>query len=359
MRIARTVTARSLIVAFSGSYHGIFDEVLVRGTQTFRSVPAAAGIMPEAVENMLILDYGTDETLKIIRERAHELAAVLVEPVQSRRPEFQPVEFLKEVRRITERSGTVLIFDEVITGFRMHPGGTQALFDIKADIASYGKVIGGGLPIGVIAGKREFMDALDGGAWQFGDNSTPEVGVTYFAGTFVRHPLALIAAKTSLEYFKQRGPTLQQELNDKTAWLVDSMTKICLEFHIPVKVVSFGSLWRLKYTEEVPYGDLLFTLMRFKGIHILDGLPCFVTESNTPVELKAISDIFKESIIELIKGGFLLPDADKSVKFVRSDGFDVSPIPGAKLGRDGDGNPAWFIENPEQPGKYMQVKLRG
>jgi len=359
MRIARTVTARSLIVAFSGSYHGIFDEVLVRGTQTFRSVPAAAGIMPEAVENMLILDYGTDETLKIIRERAHELAAVLVEPVQSRRPEFQPVEFLKEVRRITERSGTVLIFDEVITGFRMHPGGTQALFDIKADIASYGKVIGGGLPIGVIAGKREFMDALDGGAWQFGDNSTPEVGVTYFAGTFVRHPLALIAAKTSLEYFKQRGPTLQQELNDKTAWLVDSMTKICLEFHIPVKVVSFGSLWRLKYTEEVPYGDLLFTLMRFKGIHILDGFPCFVTESNTPVELKAISDIFKESIIELIKGGFLLPDADKSVKFVRSDGFDVSPIPGAKLGRDGDGNPAWFIENPEQPGKYMQVKLRG
>ncbi|MBC7758690.1 MAG: aminotransferase class III-fold pyridoxal phosphate-dependent enzyme, partial [Phormidesmis sp. FL-bin-119] len=244
------------------------------------------------------------------------------------------------------------------TGFRMHPGGTQALFDIKADIASYGKVIGGGLPIGVIAGKREFMDALDGGSWQFGDNSAPEVGVTYFAGTFVRHPLALIAAKTSLEYFKQRGPALQQELNDKTAWLVDSMTKICLEFHIPVKIVSFGSLWRLKFTEDVPYCDLLFTLMRFKGIHILDGFPCFVTESNTPVELKAISDIFKESIIELINGGFLLPDADKSVKFARPAVFDVSPVPGAKLGRDGDGNPAWFIENPEQPGKYMEVNLR-
>ena len=123
MRIARTVTGRSLIVAFSGSYHGIVDEVLVRGTKKLKSFPAAPGIMPESVQNMLILDYGTDESLRIIRERAHELAAVLVEPVQSRRPEFVPVEFLKQVRAVTEAAGTVLIFDEVITGFRTHPGG--------------------------------------------------------------------------------------------------------------------------------------------------------------------------------------------------------------------------------------------
>src|SRR5205085_3691807 len=102
MRIARTVTGRSLIVAFSGSYHGIVDEVIVRGTKKLKSFPAAPGIMPEAVQNMLILDYGTEESLKIIKERAHELAAVLVEPIQSRRPEFQPIEFLKEVRKITE-----------------------------------------------------------------------------------------------------------------------------------------------------------------------------------------------------------------------------------------------------------------
>jgi glutamate-1-semialdehyde aminotransferase len=106
---------------------------------------------------------------------------VLVEPVQSRRPEFQPVEFLKELRRITEESGTALIFDEVITGFRMHAGGTQAMFGVKADLGTYGKVIAAGMPIGVIAGKKEFMDALDGGFWQFGDNSVPEAGVTYFA----------------------------------------------------------------------------------------------------------------------------------------------------------------------------------
>ena len=128
-------------------------------------------------------DYGTPESREISRQRAGELSGVRVEPVQSRRPDFQPVEFLKDVRKITEQAGAVLIFDEVITGFRSHPGGTQALFGIKADLATYGKVVGGGYPIGVMAGKREFMDALDGGHWQYGDASVPTVGVTYFAGT--------------------------------------------------------------------------------------------------------------------------------------------------------------------------------
>src|SRR5690606_10512328 len=143
------------------------------------------------VQNDLVLEYGTEESLNIIKERAKEIAAVLVEPVQSRRPEFQPVDFLKALRDITEKSNSALIFDEVVTGFRSHPGGVQALFGIKADIATYGKVIGGGISIGAILGKKQYMDALDGGFWQYGDQSIPEVGVTYFAGTFVRHPLAL------------------------------------------------------------------------------------------------------------------------------------------------------------------------
>ena len=129
--------------------------------------------MPEAVQNMLILDYGTDETLKIIEERAHEIAAVLVEPVQSRRADFQPIDFLKKLRKITKEAQTVLVFDEVISGFRFHPGGVQAMFGIKADLGTYGKVVGGGLSIGIIAGDKQFMDSLDGGFWQYGDNSIP------------------------------------------------------------------------------------------------------------------------------------------------------------------------------------------
>ena len=360
MRIARTVTGRSLIVAFSGSYHGIVDEVLVRGTKKLKSFPAAPGIMPESVQNMLILDYGTDESLQIIRERAHELAAVLVEPVQSRRPEFVPVEFLKEVRTITAASGTALIFDEVITGFRTHPGGVQALFGIQADLGTYGKVVGAGLPIGVIAGKRTFMDALDGGFWQYGDASVPEVGVTYFAGTFVRHPLALAAAKASLLHMKQQGPYLQQQLTKLTKRLVNELNDVLTSWQLPIFVATFGSLWKIKFKEDIAYGELLFTLLRNKGIHIWDGFPCFLTEAHTNQDVDTIIARFAESVQALIDAGFLPKNVKELPKKTATGAifaFNTPPTPGARLGRDEEGNPAWFVPNPDQPGKYLQVIL--
>lgn len=355
MRIARTITGRSLIVAFTGSYHGIVDEVLVRGTKKLKSFPAAAGIMPESVQNMLILDYGTDESLRIIRERAHELAAVLVEPVQSRRAEFQPVAFLKEVRAITEAAGTALIFDEVITGFRMHPGGAQALFGIQADLASYGKVVGGGLPIGIIAGKKSFMDALDGGYWEYGDDSIPEVGVTYFAGTFVRHPLALASARASLLHLKEKGPALQKTLTRHAETIAESLNAAFTRLKLPMFVAQFGSLWRLKWTEDVPYGELLFTLMRQKGIHIWDGFPCFVTEAHTEAELITIRDACIDSANEMIRAGFF----PMAVTETTSGAWlaHQPPVPGARLGRDQQGNPAWFVPDPVQPGKYQQLEI--
>src|SRR5260370_3716413 len=190
LRLSRTVTGRNKIVMFAGSYHGTFDEVLVKGVGkggTPRSVPIAPGIPREKVENVFVLDYGTPESLAFIKEHAHELAAVLVEPVQSRHPALQPKEFLKEVRKITLEAGAALIFDEVVTGFRAHPGGVQALFGLQSDLATYGKVLAGGLPIGVLAGSSKFMDALDGGCWSYGEEFFPETGGTFLAWTFVRH----------------------------------------------------------------------------------------------------------------------------------------------------------------------------
>ena len=221
-------------------------------------MPAAPGILRNTAENVLVLDYGTPESLQIIRERAHELAAVLVEPVQSRRPDFQPVEFLRELREITRDAGALLVFDEVVTGFRAHPGGVQALFGIRADLATYGKVVGGGYPIGVIAGKREYMDALDGGQWQFGDDSIPTVGVTYFAGTFVRHPLALAAAKAVLEHVKAEGAPLQERLNARVTAMVDELNAFCAEMGAPVVVKHFASVWKTFFLEDHPLQDLLF-----------------------------------------------------------------------------------------------------
>lgn len=356
LRMARTVTGRSLVVIFTGSYHGIFDEVISRGSANRQSYPAALGIPAEAVQNVLILDYGTDESLQIIRERASELAAVLVEPVQSRRPEFQPVDFLKQVRAITEVSGTALVFDEVITGFRMHPGGAQSLFGVKADLATYGKVIGGGLPIGVVAGKAAFMDALDGGYWQYGDDSYPQADITFFAGTFVRHPLAMAAAHASLQYLREQGPALQERLTAKAKQLADTLNTALIKQQLPIVIAQFGSLWKLKFTEDVPYGELLFTLMREKGIHIWDGFPCFMTEAHTEEDIQQVIAAFLNSFQELVNAQFLQPKGPLIHDLLQVyNQENQPPIPGARLGRDQQGNPGWFITDPDRPGKYQQL----
>ncbi|GGG98225.1 hypothetical protein GCM10007415_37230 [Parapedobacter pyrenivorans] len=348
MRIARTVTGRSTIVAFSNSYHGIVDEVIVRGTKKLKTFPAAPGIMPEAVQNMLILDYGTPESLQIIRERATELAAVLVEPVQSRRPEFQPVEFVRELRKITAESGTALIFDEVITGFRMHLHGMQHLWGIEADLATYGKVVGSGISIGVIAGQRAFMDALDGGHWEYGNDSVPEIGVTYFAGTFVRHPLALAATKAALEYLKAQGPELQENLTKRTKSLADELNKICQKYRTPMYIAQYGSLWKVKYHQEFAYSELLFAAMRLRGIHILDGFPCFLTTAHTDEDIRQILHVFEGSVHELVKAGFIPTDLEDNAD-------SLPPVPYARLGRDANGNAAWFVQDEKNPGKFLQV----
>lgn len=361
MRIARTVTGRSLIVAFSRSYHGINDEVIVRGSKKLKSFPAASGILPEAVKNMLILDYGTEESLNIIRERADEIAAVLVEPVQSRRPDWRPIEFLKEVRKITTASESVLIFDEIITGFRMHPGGTQALFGVKADLGTYGKVIGGGISIGAIIGNKRCMDALDGGTWNFGDDSIPEAGVTYFAGTFVRHPLALATCKASLLYMKEKGEALQDELARKTERFASEFNTYLKSHNLPMEVVYYRSLWKLVMLKDVPYAELFFVLMRERGIHVWDGFPCYVTEAYTEEDVTRLINTSIECIEKLSEVGILEPEnnetsSDNGDKKMTKD-LNQPPVPGARLGIDEEGNPAWFVADKDKVGAYVQIDL--
>jgi len=365
MRMARTVTGRSLIISFSGSYHGINDEVIIRGSKSKKSYPGAPGIMPEAVANMLVLDYGTPESLEIIRQRCHEAAAVLVEPVQSRRMEFRPVDFLREVREITKQNGTALIFDEVITGFRMHPGGAQALFGIKADIGTYGKVIGGGMPIGAMIGKSEWMDALDGGHWQYGDESVPPAGVTYFAGTFVRQPLVMAAAKASLlEMKNNRG--LYDRLNNMTSDMVKRVNGLFDKYLLPYRWVTFGSAFKTKYDESVNYTELFFMLMRYHGIHVLD-FPHFLTTAHTQADVEKIVAAVEKTCVELRESGSM-PERTYPIETVNSvlNGSRRKlservisamepPVPGARIGRSAKGDPSWFVPDPKRAGKYLMV----
>ncbi|AWG22187.1 type I polyketide synthase [Flavobacterium faecale] len=359
MRIARTYTGRSLIVAFTGSYHGINDEALVRGSKKGTSFPAAAGIMSESVQNMLLLDYGTDESLRIITERADEIAAVLVEPVQSRRPEFQPIAFLKQLRALTEQNDIALVFDEVITGFRSHLGGAQALFEIEADIATYGKVIGGGISIGAILGKRKYLDTLDGGQWSFGDDSIPEIGVTYFAGTFVRHPLALASCKASLLHLKEQGPALQNRLNAMTDRLAAELNAYFSSNGLPMVINHFSSLWRMKFNDDVQYTDLLFTVLREKGIHIMDGFPCFLTEPYTDQDIDFIIATIQDSLVTLVQAGFYGGTSSTLAAVANKNNvtLNIPPVPNADLGRDPEGNTAWFVENETIEGSYDKINL--
>ncbi|MEM7342693.1 MAG: amino acid adenylation domain-containing protein [Chloroflexota bacterium] len=331
MRQARTITGKKKIASFTGSYHGITGEVIVRGSgsvgietikeggtgkpdlKKLKAFPAAPGIMPNEVENILVLDYGTDASLEILREIGHELAAIIVEPVQSRRPELQPREFLKELRVICDELDIPLIFDEIINGFRMAPGGAQEFFDIRADISTYGKVIGGGLPFAAIAGSTKYMDALDGGFWQYGDDSIPEVGVTYFAGTFVRHPLALAASKAILEYMKEQGPDLQKTLNTRVAKFADELNAHFKKVEAPIEITYCTSFMKCAVSEDVPHGGLLYYLLRHKGVHMYEGFPCFLTPSHSEEDVDQIIRAFKEGIHELQVAGFMPGKPDESL----------------------------------------------
>lgn len=308
MRASRTVTGRNKIVMFSGDYHGMFDEVLAKGftnkTGEPQSVPIAPGIPRQSVSNVVVLDYGTPQSLEWIRKNAGDLAAVLVEPVQSRHPSLQPIDFLKELRKITEDSGAALIFDEVVTGFRVHQGGCQALFGIRADLATYGKVLAGGMPAGVLAGKARFMDALDGGMWQFGDESFPEVGVTFFAGTFVRHPLVVAAMKAVLQNLREQGPALQERLNERTASLVRTLNEVAVQEGVPTRIENFGSLFYFGFPTTERFASLFYFYLRDKGIHVREGFPCFLTTSHSDADMEQIVRAFRESAIEMRQAGF-------------------------------------------------------
>ncbi|MES2475361.1 MAG: aminotransferase class III-fold pyridoxal phosphate-dependent enzyme, partial [Verrucomicrobiota bacterium] len=308
MRLARTITGRSRIAYFTGDYHGMFEEVLVRGAWVdgvYKAQPIAPGIPQSLVENMLVLDYADPASLEILRAHAHELAAVMIEPVQSRAPGLQPREFMHEVRAITEKSGTALIFDEVVTGFRCAPGGAQAYFGVEADMATYGKVIGGGMPIGVLAGKGKYMDALDGGAWNYGDDSFPEVGVTFFAGTFVRHPLALAAAWRVVQHLVGEGPRLQIEMEERVSRLCRTLNTHFENVGVPIRIPHFSAYAVIEHAPELKYASLLWYFLRENGVHVWEGRPLYFTTAHTDADLDKVVHGFIKSVSAMQAAGFL------------------------------------------------------
>jgi amino acid adenylation domain-containing protein len=325
LRVARTVTARPRIAYFVESYHGIDGEVLGRAQSPgqFAAVPIAPGIPPEVLANALILPYGDPAALDIIAQNGNDLAAVLVEPVQSRRPALQPGEFLRELRAVTSKHGIALIFDEIITGFRCHLGGAQAHFGVQADMATYGKVIGGGLPIGAIVGRAEYMDAFDGGQWAFGDDSFPQAAMTFFAGTFVRHPLALAVARAVLSHMKSEGPALQETLAGRAETMIAGINTALAG--TPFHAERFGSNWLLRAAPDFRFTALMFAALRHRGMHIWQGRPCFLSVAHTDAAIGQVIDAFRESAAELEAAEFFKRTANDAAPATPSNVIPLTP----------------------------------
>ncbi len=314
IRLARAATARNKIAIFSGSYHGHSDGTLVKAKLdgNLHTVPIAPGIPPSIVEDVLVLDYGNFRSLDVIATYKDELAAVLVEPIQTSHPDLQPKEFLQQLRQLTTQLGIALIFDEMVTGFRIHPGGAQAWFGVEADIATYGKIVGGGMPIGIIAGKATYMDKIDGGMWNYGDASSPQVETTFFAGTYCKHPLSLAAAKAVLKYLKAQGPTLQQQLNQRTSEFVMTLNAYFKADAVPVQMAHFGSFFGTVSSSDAATSDnsaslgisLLTYHLLSRGILLRAGCG-FLSTLHTDEDLNRIIQAVKDSVRELREGGFV------------------------------------------------------
>ena len=315
LRIARTVTGKSKVVFFNRDYHGNFDEVLLRCSRiadSWQTTPAAPGVPYSLLEDITVLPYGAPESLDFIRANADELAAVLIEPVQSANPFLQPREFLHEVRGITEANEIAMIMDEVITGFRAAQGGAQEVFDVWADIATYGKILGGGLPIGAIAGSSHYMDALDGGMWHYEDEDEPVADMTFFAGTFVRHPLAMAAAHQVLMKLKEEGPELQRRLTSKTKRLADRLNQFFEEEVYPIRVAQFASQFRLTFPPDLEYADLLYFHLLERGIFMRGWEDnCFLSTAHSEADIERVIEAVKDSCRAIRSGGFMpTPDPE-------------------------------------------------
>ncbi|MCY7295208.1 non-ribosomal peptide synthetase/type I polyketide synthase [Alteromonas sp. a30] len=309
IRLARTVTKRKKIVRFVTSFHGSFDGVLADMGEN-GSQPMTAGVIDSMIEDTIVLQYATEKSLKEIAAQADDIAAVLVEPVQSRKPSLQPKKYLQKLRALTEQNGIALVFDEMVTGFRCHPGGAQHEFDVRADLVTYGKVVGGGMHIGVIAGHAHYMDAIDGGYWQFGDTSGPGAETTFFAGTFCKHPLTMTAAKAVLQRLKDEGPSFQERISAMTTAFVNRLNDYFDEMQVPITMESFASVYRFDsgVAADMPRHslemNLFFRLMQLKGIFVWERRTCFFSEAHSQQDADRIFDAVVWATEQLRAGGF-------------------------------------------------------
>ena len=239
LRLARAFTERSKIIKFQGNYHGHADMLLVQagsGVATL-GLPDSPGVPAATVADTLTARYNDIESVaQLFDAFPNEIAAVIVEPVAGNMGLIPPVEgFLRGLRELTSAHGALLVFDEVMTGFRVHPGGAQTLFDITPDISALGKVIGGGLPVGAYGGRREIMEMV------------APVGPMYQAGTLSGNPLAMTAGIVTLRNLQEPGTWKQMDQAGEA--LMGGLAAAAEEEGIPITLSRVGTMFGMFFAE--------------------------------------------------------------------------------------------------------------
>lgn len=261
-RLARAFTGRNLIVKFEGHYHGWFDSVLISYKPSAEQVgpleaPHAVleskGQVPNAADNVLVLPWNrADLVERAFARRGGEIAAVIMEPVLCNSGCLMPAPgYLEAVREITRRYGALLIFDEVITGFRIAPNGAQGYFGVTPDLATFGKAAGGGLPLSVIAGRRDILDLLQAGV--------------AFGGSFNGNPVSLTGAKVALEELTRDGGALLAHANRIGETLMAGIEERARRHGIDLAVCGFGAAFAIHFTSRRELLDYRATLDDDRG----------------------------------------------------------------------------------------------
>ena len=243
-RVARAYTKRNKIAIFSGSWHGgneLFMYDYDYKDSKYSTNHKSSGVPDCFKDVVIVLPYNTSEAFEIIEKNKDDLAMVIVEPSQGSNPRDDMKEFLTNLRNVTERHQIVLCFDEIITGFRVKYGGCQEYYGIDADLVTYGKTVGGGMPIGVVAGREKIMCAINGNL-----KNLP----VFMGGTFSANPLAMQVSKALLTYLYTNKDKIYPRLNDMGDYLKSKVNKYCLENKINAQMIGIGSMLRLIHTKK-------------------------------------------------------------------------------------------------------------
>src|SRR5690606_36827507 len=241
VRLARGYTGRNRFIKMDGCYHGHGDSFLIAagsGALTF-GTPDSPGVTKGTAKDTLIAPYNDIQSMeKLIAENNDEIAAIILEPVAGNMGCVPPKPtYLQDLRKLCDKNQVILIFDEVMTGFRLAPGGAQELYGVMPDLTTMGKIIGGGLPVGAYGVKREIMESVS------------PAGPVYQAGTLSGNPLAMAAGIAMLKFLKQNG-YIYKQLNETTTQLVDGILDINKEAGIAATVNNIGSMFTLFFTDR-------------------------------------------------------------------------------------------------------------